>query len=103
MWPSDPLEHCLVSSSSMKNEVATQAGGDKFYAREDEFMRCVFTLEALQCDSIPKDKKESLEVIAPRNSNNDGPMLKQLLEHLCYAFLGKYSMLPVIIVASLSK
>ena len=103
MWPSDPLEHYLVSSSSMKNEVATQVGGDEFYAREDKFMCCVFALEALQCDFSFNDKKENLEVIIPPNSNNDGPLLKQLPEHLHYAFLGEDSTLSVIIATTLSK
>ena len=55
MWLSDSLENCLVSSSSMKIEAATQVGGDEFYAREDEFMCCVFGLEALQYDSTSND------------------------------------------------
>ena len=46
---------------------------------------------------------ESLEAITSPSSSNDGPILKQLPEHLHYAFSGEDSILPMIIVASMSQ
>ena len=103
MWPSDPLEHCLVSSSSMEKEVGTLDYRDKFYAREEAFLRCVFSLEALQCDTTLKSSNENLEAVTQLNLSNDGLILKQLPEHLYYAFLGEDSTLQVIITTSFSK
>ena len=42
MWPCGLLEHCIVSSSSIKNEICTFDCGDDSYARDEEFMHYIF-------------------------------------------------------------
>ena len=64
-------------------------------------MGYVFSLETLQCETTPKSQMKSLEAVAPPSSFHEGPVLKQLVGHLCYTFLGEDSTLVVIIIASL--
>ena len=106
----DPLEHCLVHSSFKK---ICLSASDIEYSDcdvEDEQLEC-----ALGLDSLPSisNHEEMLEVTTPvcevsqsteepANEKKERLVLKQLLDHLRYTFLGGQSKFPVIISSSLS-
>ena len=61
MWPSDPLECCLVSSSSIDKEICALGSGNGFYSKDEDFMHCTYALETLQSDSSSILPKENLD------------------------------------------
>ena len=85
--------------------------GDGCYGMEEEHLDCVLSLESLPCeerhggqlDVIVSVLEESKSHGKPSSSSQEGPILKQLPEHLHYAFLARKSEFPVIILASMSS
>ena len=102
----NPLEHYLVHSSFRKQTLPTTELGDSYYGIE-----CVLALESWPCEKCPGDHLDVVVSVLeenkshgePPSSSKEGPVLKQLPEHLHYAFLeGQYEF-PIIISASLSS
>ena len=105
------LEHCLVPSSFRKTELS---GSDIEFSEvdvEDEQIECTLALDSspsvsdqekslvvtiLVCE-VKKSAKESV------NEKKEGLVLKQLPDHLRYAFLGSQSEFLVIISSALSQ
>ena len=106
----DPLEHCLVHSSFRKTNLSASYIEFSGVDVEDEKLECTLALDSLPSVS---NQEEMLEVTIPVcevrkgaeesvNEKKEGLVLKQLPDHLRYAFLGIQSEFPVIISSSLS-
>ena len=99
----NPLEHCLIHSSFRKTSLAASDIEFSGFDMEDEQLECTFAL-----DSLPvSNHEEMLEVTTPvcevsksteelAKEKNGGLVLKQLSDHLRYAFLGSQSKFPVV-------
>ena len=107
----DPLEHSLVHSSFRKTDLPGTAVDFSEFDMEDDQIECTLAL-----DSSPSvsEFEEKLEVTKPVceieksakemvKEKKEGPVLKQLPDHLRYAFLGGESEFPVIISSALSE
>jgi hypothetical protein len=97
----DPLEHSLTTPLNM-----TDFSGD-FCIKKEGIVASVLALEALPCEvgdvAQAKILEKPDECFTSPSSSKEGLVLKQLPEHLRYAFLGEDSSKPVIISASLNK
>ena len=70
--------------------------GDGYYSMEEDHLDCVLALESLPCKECPRgqvDATVSMSVLEeskshgePFSSSQEGPVLKQLHEHLRSAF-----------------
>ena len=106
----DPLKHYLVHSSFRKSSLSDSEVEFSGCDMEDKELECTLALHSLPSENSHEEK---LKVTAPvfedskshgksSSSKNEGLVLKQLGDHLRYAFLGGQSEVPVIIFASLS-
>lgn len=87
--------------------------GEKLYVKDDGIVDCVLALKALPSDENSKAHLEELDQMPTlkkskgssesSSSPHDGLVLKQLPNHLSYAFLGANSTYLVIISAFLSS
>ena len=100
---SDPLERCLSTPLSKGDIEVIDSIVDM------EAIDNVFALEALkEVKEKPKIEELHKEITSEKTSNpqattSDGLVLKQLPNHLRYAFLGEDSTKPVIISSSLNQ
>ncbi|KAG7995172.1 hypothetical protein I3843_01G095200 [Carya illinoinensis] len=109
--PSDHLEHCITTSShafDFNNSAVCES--DLPFVSE-EFLHYVFALRALQQVTSLSNEVGKLEPVVPKDESeiakekmqkNTTPELKQLPEHLRYAFLGDNGTFPVIVAKSLT-
>ncbi|PON31355.1 hypothetical protein PanWU01x14_370540, partial [Parasponia andersonii] len=109
----NPLEHCLMNSHFRKGTLPTTKFGESCYGINKEHVNYMLDFDTLPMEtklssygdvcmpicSIKEPKKGS--EIATKITN--GLVLKQLPNHLHYAFLGEDSKFPVIISSSLSQ
>ena len=101
----DPLEHCLIHSFFRKTCLSASDTEFSYFVVEDEQLECTLALDSLPSVS---NHEEMLEVTIPicevskstkepAKEKKEGLVLKQLPDHLRYAFLGGKSEFPVII------
>ncbi|PON44674.1 Aspartic peptidase domain containing protein [Trema orientale] len=109
----DPLEHCLMNSHFRKGTLRTTEFGESCFGINEDHVNCMLEFDILpmeaksnshggvsiQICAIEKPKKES----ELANSTTNELVLKQLPNHLRYAFLGEDSKFSVIISSSLSQ
>ncbi|XP_022855446.1 uncharacterized protein LOC111376705 [Olea europaea var. sylvestris] len=101
LYIEDPLEQCMMFSST-KDDISSSGE----YAGSKDLIDCILALESTpvqnnlsQCEDIQKSKKSDDK----ESSESSKIELKQLPDHLRYAFLGDNSAFPVIISSSLTR
>ena len=93
----DPLEHCLIHSSLRKSSLSTSEAEFNGSDMKDEQLECALALDSLLSENSHEKKLEVTTLVfedskshkEPFSSKKEGLVLKQLLDHLRYAFLGR--------------
>ena len=106
----NPLEHCLVHSSFRKIELSSSDVEFSEVDAEDKQIECTLALDSSPCvNELEKKLEVTIPVFEVNKSaeetvheKKERLVLKQLPDHLRYAFLGGQSEFPVIISYALS-
>ena len=102
----DPFEHCLVHSSFKKQNLPASEVEVSCCDVGDEQWECVLALESLPSEQHDREWldvtvpvfEESKSPVESSSYKREGPVLKQLPDHLHYSFLGGQSEFLVVIL-----